>query len=237
MTTRQIIALGGSASTTELEDPALDRYILQQTGKDRPKVAYLGTTSGDASQWILAFYQTFSALDARPSHLSLFALHTADLEGYLLDQDAIYVGGGNTRSMLALWREWRLDAILKQAYERGIVLAGVSAGANCWFEECSTDSTPGQLSILGCLGFLPGSFCPHYDSEAERRPWMQRMVAEGRIRPGLAADDGAAAHFVDGELARAVGSRPNARVYRLRRAKRTAVEEPLTTAYLGEAED
>jgi peptidase E len=228
----QIIAMGGGGFLMEPDNPALDRYILDQSGADRPKVCMLATPSGDSENMLLRFYRTFSRLDCQPSELSLFQPHTADIQDFLLNQDVIYVGGGNTRSMLALWREWGLDVFLKTAYDAGIVLAGVSAGANCWFEECSTDSIAGQLSVWPCLGYLPGSFCPHYDGEAERRPWMHRMIADGSIKPGLAADDGAAAHFVDGVLTNAVASRPQAHLYRLDRDGDQAVETPVPIEFL-----
>jgi dipeptidase E len=170
----------------------------------------------------------------RLSTLSLFTPHTADLESFLLGQDVIYVGGGNTRSMLALWREWGLDRILHKAYEEGVVLAGISAGANCWFEQCSTDSVPGKLSVMDCLGIIGGSFCPHYDGEVNRRPTLHAFVASGSIKAGYAADDGAAAHFVDGVYPVAVSSRPHARAYRVSRSGDAAVEEALPTQFLGD---
>jgi dipeptidase E len=230
---KQIIAMGGGGFLMEPDNPALDRYILAQVGKPRPKVCMLATPAGDSENMLLRFYRAFSRLDCQPSDLSLFQPHTADIEGFLLEQDVIYVGGGNTRSMLALWREWGLDIFLKKAYEAGVVLAGISAGANCWFEECSTDSIPGRLSVLPCLGFLPGSFTPHYDGEAERKPWLHLMLIGGKIKPGLAADDGAAAHFIDGELAHAVASRPQAKVYRVYTVSNHPVETPLDMQLLG----
>lgn len=151
-----------------------------------------------------------------------------------MEQDVIYVGGGNTKSMLALWREWNLDKILRKAYEKGTVLAGISAGANCWFEQCSTDSIPGKLQMLSGLGILDGSFCPHYDGEAERRPSLHKLMSKGKIIRGYAADDGAAAHFVEGELAFAVSSRPQAKVYRVNKLEEKIVEEVVETRYLGQ---
>ena len=200
------------------QDMALDRFVLAQTHKARPRVAYLGQAGGESQEYLLKFYQAMEQLDAHPSHLSLFKPHTADLAGYLQAQDVIYVGGGNTKSMLALWREWGVDEILRMACASGIVLAGVSAGANCWFEQCITDSIPGPLTVLNCLGFLPGSFCPHYDGEAERRPRYRALVAAGEAAPGIACDDDAAAHFVDGQLAAIISARAGAQGYRLTRA-------------------
>ena len=167
------------------------------------------------------------------STLSLFTPHTADLETFLLEQDVIYVGGGNTRSMLALWREWGLDRILHKAYEQGVVLAGISAGANCWFEQCGTDSIPGKLSVMDCLGIIGGSFCPHYDGEVNRRPTLHEFVARGSIKTGWAADDGAAVHFVEGEQRAAVSSRPAARAFRVFGSGDAAMEEVLSTRFLG----
>ena len=232
----QIIALGGGFSI-EPDNLALDRYILEQTQKPNPKVCFLPTASGDADAYILNFYKAFTTLHCRPSFLSLFKLPTADLEGFLLEKDVLYVGGGNTRSMLALWREWGLDKMLFKAYQAGVILTGISAGANCWFEDCSTDSVPGELQVLSCLGYLSGSFCPHYDSEPERRPSYQEMIRQGLLRGGLAADDGAAAHFVDERLIRVVSSRPESRVYRVFRFNGEVHEEPLDARYLGEASE
>lgn len=216
----------------EPENLALDRYVLAQTNKARPKVCFLPTASGEAQEYILNFYKAFTALGCEPTYLSLFRLPTADLEGYLLEKDVIYVGGGNTRSMIALWREWGIDEILHKAYTAGVVLAGVSAGANCWFQECSTDSVPGELRVLACLGFATGSFCPHYAGEAHRRPTLHRMIAAGCIMSGFAADDGAAVHLVDDQLRAAVSSRPQAKVYRVEQRGGDVIETVLTTHYL-----
>ena len=152
---------------------------------------------------------------------------TADLASFVLEQDAIYVGGGNTRSLLALWREWQLDTALRTAYERGVVMGGISAGMICWFEHGITDSVPGTLSPLRCLGWVPGTACPHYDGEAQRRPAFHRLLAAGQVPPGYAADDGAALHFVDEALRAVVASRPAARGYRLDRVDGVVREDVL----------
>lgn len=147
----------------------------------------------------------------------------------------IAMGGGNTRSMLALWREWGLDAILRKAWLQGVVLAGISAGANCWFEWCSTDSFGnGSIRPWPALGLLADGFCPHYDSESARRPSLKAMVGAGEMPATYACDDGAAIHFVDGGPAGAVSSRPAARAYRVYCDPTGQVAEtPVATRYLG----
>jgi len=230
---RQIIAIGGAALPLELDNLLLVEYFLKQTGKKRPKVCFVGTAGGDAENHRLRFYAGFSQFDCVPSHLSFFARTPQDLGSFVLEHDAIFVGGGNVRSMLAVWRDWELDRHLRAAWEHGVVLGGVSAGANCWFEQCVTDSIAGPLTALPCLGWLPGSFCPHYDGEPLRRPSFRRFVARGALPDGVAADDGAGLHYVGERLLRAVGSLPRARAWRVRKSGRRAVERALPTRYLG----
>lgn len=232
---KQIIAMGGGGFSMEPENPLLDRYILQQSGKPRPKVCFFPHATDDAVRYGYNFLNAFTKLDCAPSVLSLFETPPMrDMAGFLHDQDVIYVGGGNTKSMLALWREWGLDAILRQCYDDGVVMAGISAGANCWFEAFITDSATPHLSAMhNGLGFLSGSFCPHYDGEVGRRPTYQRLIAEGQVVDGYACDDSAAAHFIDGQLHQVVSSRPKARGYALRRVNQQAIESPIETMFLG----
>lgn len=227
-----ILAIGGAAIPEDLGNLLLIEYFLSLTQKKKPRVCFIGAAHGDADMGRLRFYAGFSQFNCSPSHLPLFARTPRDLESFVLEHDAIYVGGGNTRSMLAVWREWRLDVYLRKAYERGVVLGGASAGSICWFEQGVTDSVAGPLTAMPCLGLLTGSNCPHYDSEALRRPTYRKMVAGGKIREGVAADDGAALHFVDGKLLRAVSARPRAKAYRLMRSGKRAVEKALPTRYL-----
>ncbi len=231
--TRQILAIGGAALPPELDNLLLIEYFLKLTRKKKPRVCFIGAAHGDADMGRLRFYAGFSQFSCAPAHLPLFARTPRDLESFVMEHDAIYVGGGNTRSMLAVWREWGLDSYLRKAWERGVVLGGASAGSICWFEQGVTDSIAGPLTALNCLGFLPGSNCPHYDSEPQRRPTYRKLVAGGKILAGVAADDGAALHYVDGKLLRAVASRPRAKAYRLTRSGRRAVETKLPTRYLG----
>jgi dipeptidase E len=228
---RQLIVQGGGGFLME-KGSALDRHFLAATGRKTPRVCFVGTASGDAESARYKFYEAMAGLDCRATHLSLIQPPTSDLASFVLEQDAIYVGGGNTRSLLALWREWQLDVALRAAYERGVVLGGISAGMICWFEWGITDSIPGTLSPLPGLGWLPGCACPHYDGEADRRPSFQRLLAEGRVPPGWAADDGAALHFVDEDLRETVTSRPKARAYRLSQDANGVREEPLPVRIL-----
>jgi dipeptidase E len=230
---KHILAIGGMALPPELDNLLLVEYFLKQTGRRKPKVLYIGTATGDAEVGRLRFYAGFSQFECKPSHLPLFARTPRDLESFVLENDAIFVGGGNTRSMLAVWRDWGLDRILRTAWERGIVLGGGSAGSICWFDQGVTDSIAGPLTVLPCLGFLQGSNCPHYDSERLRRPTYRKLVASGRIADGVAADDGVALHYVDGKLAKVVSSRPRARGYRVSRSGSRTVERRLPTRYLG----
>src|SRR4051812_14798845 len=209
-----ILAIGGMALPPDLDNLLLVEYFLGLTRKRKPRVAFIGTAHGDADTGRLRFYAGFSQFSCKPTHLPLFARTPRDLESFVLEQDAIYVGGGNTRSMLAVWRDWGLDGYLRQAYDRGTVLGGASAGSICWFEWGLTDSIAGPLTALRCLGFLAGANCPHYDSERHRRPTFTKLVARAAMPEGYAADDGAALHFVDGKLARVVANMPRKKGYR-----------------------
>lgn len=212
---RQIIAIGGGGTVVDL-DNVLERYVLAQARVSDPAICFVPTASGDADASVVRFYTTFSSLPCRPSHLSFFRRTPADLRSHVLRHDIVYVGGGNTRSMLAVWKEWGLPQILHEAWEAGIVLAGGSAGAICWFEQGVTDSVADQLLPLDCLGFLPGSCCPHYDGEAERRPAYHRLLLSGSICAGIAIDDRVAVHFRGSEVHRIVTARERASAYRVR---------------------
>jgi dipeptidase E len=229
---RQIIAMGGGGFSMEPDNPLLDEYFLKQTRKKKPSICFVPTASGDANGYIVKFYTALSKLKCKPCHLSLFR-PPSDLAGFVLSQDAIYVGGGNTKSMLAVWREWGLDKILRRAWRQGIVLGGVSAGSICWFEQGLTDSISGKLMPLKCLGFLKHSNCPHYNSEPKRRPAYQRCIANGRMPAGIAADDGVALHYYGQKLICVVSSRQDAAAYRVTRYGSRANEVKIEARYLG----
>ena len=212
MTARQIVGLGGSES--EEETRRLLAYVVGLAGKSSPKVCAVPTAVGDAADSVLRLYGLLPE-QARTSHLPFFPWPPSDLRRFVLEQDVIFVGGGNTANMLAIWRVHRFDEIAREAWESGIVLSGWSAGMICWFEAGVTDSFGPQLEGLrDGLGFLPGSACPHYDSEKLRRPVYTKLVAEG-FPPGVAADDGVGLHYVDTELIEVVSVQEGAAAYRV----------------------
>jgi dipeptidase E len=207
-----IIAIGGGGFLAEPRNYALEKYLLDQTGKERPRVLMIATARGDDAEYVGRFHAAFGALGATTQHLPFFH-RTPDLRSTVLSQDAVFVGGGNTKSMLAVWREWGLPELLRLACESGIVLGGQSAGAICWFEQGVTDSWADRLKPLDCMGFVGGSCCPHYDGEAERRPAYHALLQKGELAPGYAIEDGVALHFRDGRLLRAVSKKPDAKAY------------------------
>lgn len=225
--------MGGGGFSMEPGNPLLDDFVLSLTGKPRPKVCFVPTASGDADGYVVRFHNAFRPERAEATHLSLFQRDIADLRGFALGQDVLYVGGGATANMLAVWRVHGLDAILREAWEAGVVLCGVSAGMVCWFDSAVTDSFGPLAPMQDGLGLITGSACPHYDGEPARRPTYQRAIASGALAPGVAADDGAALHYAGDTLAEVVSSRPSARAYRV-----TASDEtPIDARYLGGASE
>lgn len=216
----------------EPDNLTLDRYILSQSAKDEPRVCFIPTASGDSESYIQRVYKAFHQLPCKPGHLSLFEPSFPSLRDFVMEQDVLYVGGGSTRNMLALWREWKLDNILAEAYQNGVILAGLSAGANCWFEEGLTDPLNGPIYTLNGLGFLSGSVCPHFDGEAKRRPSYLEAVGEGSMKEGYGMDDYAALHFVNEQLSRAVCSLKGAAVYKINRQEDGSTEEAIPATYL-----
>jgi dipeptidase E len=210
---RQIVGLGGSGETDEQTD-ALFAFILGLTQKERPRVCYVPTAAGDDADSTLRMYDRLRGR-AEVSHLLFFPWPPEDLRAFALGHDVIFVGGGNTANMLAIWRVHGFDAILREAWEAGVILCGWSAGMICWFESGVTDSFGPQLEgMRDGLGFIAGSACPHYDAEERRRPVYRRLVAEG-FPAGVAADDGVGLHFVGAELAEVVSVRSDAQGYRV----------------------
>ena len=193
---RQVIAIGGGGFGRTQESNLIEQYILDQTSKTKPKICFIPTATGDLDSYIVNFYSVFTKLKCEPSHISFFK-RTIDLQAHIQKQDAIFVGGGNTKSMLAVWRDWGLDLILKDAYDRGVVMSGVSAGAICWFEGGLTDSWESDLKMMECMNFIPGNCAPHYDEEPERRPATKQFLENKSIDFMYGIEGGAALHFVD----------------------------------------
>jgi len=228
---RQIIAIGGGGFYRDPDNLGLERYIIQQTQVENPRVLFVPTASGEPDHYVASFYSAFLKLGCRPSVLTFFK-RTPDLRSFLLKQDVIYAGGGNTKSMLAVWRDWGVPELLREAWESGVVLTGVSAGAICWFEQGLTDSFSDGLRPLAGLGFLPGSCCPHYDGEPQRRPTYHQLLAGAAIAPGLAIEDWTAVHFLGIERYRVVASRGGSRAYSMRNVYGSVQEVPLPVEYL-----
>jgi peptidase E len=230
---KQIIAMGGGGFTMEPGNPLLDEFVLSQSPKKNPAICFLPTASGDNEEYIEMFYDCFIIQSCRPSHLALSEPPTRDLEDFILGKDIIYVGGGHTTRMLVEWRLAGVDVILRKAWEQGIILAGLSSGSACWFEEALTDSVPDALTPEKCLGFLKGSSCSHYDNP-ERRPTFHRLIRSGEMVDGIGVDNFAALHILDTRIKRVVSSRPWAAAYIVRKEGKKIVETPLWSAYLGE---
>lgn len=233
--TDQYIVASCGGFGMEPHNLVLDEYIIRLARVSDPKVCFVPTASGDSDDFVRRFYQAFTTLECRPRHLSLFRPPCHDLAGFVQEQDVIYVGGGNTRNMLLLWREWQLDKHFKAALQNGTVLAGLSAGAICWFEEATTDSYAAafssDLAPIKCLGFLPGSHCPYYDSENRKQDYHRRILS-GEMSAGFATDVGAALHFTNQELVATVSSRESAKAYRVGKDGNEIAVETLTAELL-----
>lgn len=231
----QIVAFGGGGFVMEPDNRLLDDYVLAATNRSRPRVCFVPTAAGDSVGYLERFYEAFPDDVCEPTHLSLFSRKVDDLAAFLSSQDLVYVGGGNTVNLLAVWRAQGLDRVLPEVLASGTVLAGVSAGALCWFERGITDSYgPDLKPLMNGLGLLPGAFCPHYDSDWRRPDLWRDFVAE-HGGPALALEDGVGLHFVDGRIVRAVSSRPHAVGYRFERRGDEVSVETITPEYLGAA--
>jgi dipeptidase E len=205
---RKILIAGGGFNT------AFIRYMAALTGKSRPRICYLPTASADSPAGSISWFRNCAPLNVTPFVQESFIASTQQSQSWdevLLSMDAIVASGGNTLNQQAIWKAQGIDAILRQAWDRGIVLGGASAGSLCWFEEGTTDSRPKALSTVQCLGFLKGSHSPHYDREKDRRPLYQKLIGSGELKPGYACDNDAGIYFEDNDVKRIVATRPEAR--------------------------
>ena len=239
---RTIVAMGGGGFQMEPDNPLLDDHVVglarehaREAGRDRPRICLIPTASTEDPALIADFERLFAQPRAEPRVLRLFARQDEDLVAVIRDQDAVYVTGGNTANMLALWRLHGLDVVLRAAWNAGIVMAGMSAGAICWFESSTTDSLGPTLRPLGGgLGILDGSFVPHYHGEPQRRPLYRRLVSDSTLPAGYAADDGAALVFADRELVEVVTSDPAAGAWRVEPdGQGGVIETALSVRFLG----
>jgi peptidase E len=220
--------MGGGGFGSRPGDPALDAYVLDASAAASPRICLLPTASGDPDEQIARFYRAFHDLPCEPTHLSLFRLGTkpVDLRTLLLEQDVIYVGGGSLLNLIAIWRAHRLDVILREAWELGIVLCGTSAGSMCWFTAGVTTSY-GQPRAVPGLGFLPASNSVHFDSEIERRACFFEAIRTEAAPPGYAVDDGAGLLFCGTDLVESVTARPSAGAWWVEESGGEPVETPL----------
>lgn len=226
-----ILTLGGGGfSMSEDGSSLIDDLLLEMTGKDRPRVCFVGTASGDSAEYAERFCDAFAGR-AETSLLTLFGRPSQPFTApsHVLSQDLVYVGGGSTANLLALWRLHGLDRALAKAAAGGTILAGISAGMNCWFEASSTDSFGPLAPLRDGLGWLPGSACPHYFGEDGRAERFRAWIADGTLPAGHAADDHVALLWRDGELIEAVGERPGGEAFVVTVAGQT----PLPVRYLG----
>ena len=201
------------------------RFLAELTGQERPRVLYIGTAAAEDPESALRMYDRFGS-QVELSRLEFFPWPPEDLRSTVLDQNLIFVGGGNTANMLAIWRVHGVDELLREALDRGVVLSGSSAGGICWFAEGITDSFGPQLDTMDCLGFLAGSFCPHYDDEELRRPRYHGLLQNG-LTGGYAADAGVGLHFVEDELREVVACEEGSKAYRVELRDGKVVEEPI----------
>ncbi|MBL8267986.1 peptidase E [Steroidobacter sp.] len=232
---QQIFGVGGCFFTEPWERPLLQQQMLSLAGSDEPKICYIGTAGGDNPADIEQFYRQMTQHRCRLSHLKLFEPHTDRFQEYFLQQDIIYVGGGATRNLMALWRDWGLVDALRTAWEAGVVLAGTSAGSICWFEGCITDSLPERLLPLACTGFLRGSGCTHYDARPDRPQSFQRYLLEGAIpAPGIATENHTALYYRGTELFEVVTAVRGKQAYRLDVVDGAIKQSALPARYLGD---
>jgi dipeptidase E len=228
--TRRIFAIGAGVR------PGLIRHFVKLAGKERPKICLLPTASGDDPKLIRIWHGFgekfgFEAYD-QPMFISSFD-QKKTFEEVLLSMDAIYVSGGNTINMLAVWQAQGVDVILREAYERGILLGGGSAGGICWFDNGLTDSRPIELTAMPAMGWLKGGFSPHFLSEPGRREYCHKYMRTGELSSGYALDEPVGILFENEVFVKAVGSTPQAEGFWVEQKGDEIVETPLAIEYLG----
>ena len=227
----QIIAIGGGGFGRNPKHNKIEKYILDQSENSKPNVVFITTASAEDKGYLVNYYSCFSRLECKPSHVNFFQ-RTPRLDSVINQADIIYVGGGNTKSMLAVWRDWKFDKLLIKAYQKGKILCGVSAGAICWFEQGITDSWASNLNAMNCLGLLKGMACPHYQEEADRRPSVHQMLINEKAMPGYAIDGGAAVHFKNGDYFRSLQFYPDSHTYQVSLERGEVIEKKMVMTEL-----
>ncbi len=222
---KHIIAIGGGGFGRNSSSNLIEKYILDQSGNDCPKICFLPTATGDNDSYIVRFYSIFTHFNCLPTHIEFFK-RTTDIHNHILSQDIVFVGGGNTKSMLAIWNEWGMSSVLNEAYNQGVIMSGVSAGAICWFTRGITDSWENELKILPCLDFINGTCCPHYDEEPSRIPFVKKMLIGKKINNCISIEGGSAMHFIDGKPFKNVSFNKNKNSYNVFLDNKDIVESP-----------
>lgn len=236
---RQIIALGGGGFSSEPDNLLLDEYILKQTGKIKPKILFLPTAGGDHQDYIDKFYNFYNRINCIPSHISLTKEKRSyrKLEEIVLAQDVIFVGGGSPYYLMKVWRKHGMDKMIKKAYQQGIALSGMSAGAICWFIDGFRNPRDDVYYRIKCMGLLEGSCCPHYDSNPELRKQYKKMISQNILDNGYGVEDGVALHFINEELKFTVSSNTNNKAHIVKKAGFRVTEKVINSIYLGKPKE
>jgi len=209
---KHVVAIGGGGFGRNNSSYLIEKYILNLSEKTIPKICFLPTATGDNDSYIVRFYSIFTRLNCKPSHIEFFN-RTTDIKNHIMEQDIVFVGGGNTKSMLAIWSDWGMSDLLDKAYNEGVIMSGVSAGAICWFTSGITDSWDNELRIIPCLDFVSGTCCPHYDEEPSRIPYVKKMLIEEKITNCISIEGGSAIHLIDGKPFKNVSFKNNKNTY------------------------
>ena len=228
---KHIVAIGGGGFGRNNSSCLIEKYILSLSPNNFPRICFLPTATGDNDAYIVRFYSVFSRLNCIPTHIELFK-RTIDLNDHIMNQDVVFVGGGNTKSMLAVWSDWGMNNILRKAYMKGIIMSGVSAGSICWFARGITDSWDNQLRILPCLDFIDGTCCPHYDEEPSRIPFVNKILSEKEINNCIAIEGGTALHLIDGRPFKNVSFNNNKNSYNVYYEDNEIIKKPYSMLQL-----
>ncbi len=228
---KHIVAIGGGGFGRINSSNLIEKYILNLSEKTTPKICFLPTATGDSDNYIVRFYSIFTRLNCKPSHIEFFK-RTSDITTHIMDQDVVFVGGGNTKSMLAIWNDWGMSDLLNNAYNQGVIMSGVSAGAICWFTTGITDSWDNELRILPCLDFISGTCCPHYDEEPSRIPYVKKILLDKKVTNCISIEGGSAMHFIDGKPYKNVSFKNNKNTYNVFLDNNDVIENPFVKIQL-----